>query len=201
MDGIAPSHVFPDRVKLPLAFDSARLAADLAAVRGEGWTAHFVSQNYEGDWSVLPLRADARARHPVMMISSPPDATEFADTPFLARTPYFAEVIASFRCPVTVARLMRLAPGSVIREHRDHDLEAESGWARIHVPVTSNPGVEFHLNDVAVTMRPGEAWYLRLADRHRAANRGETDRVHLVIDMQVDDWLAGMLAEGADRPV
>ena len=73
----------------------------------------------------ITIRADARATHPIMMIYSPPGATEFTDTPFLARTPYFAEVIAAFRCPVTVVRLMRLTPGSEILEHHDHDLEAE----------------------------------------------------------------------------
>lgn len=185
---------FADRVRLPLAFDPARLRADLARIEGDEWIAHFVRQNYEGDWSALPLRAHAGATHPVMMIYSPPEATEFVDTPFLARTPYFAEVIAAFQCAVTCVRLMRLTPGSRIREHKDHDLAAETGWARIHVPVTSNPGVEFFVNREPVTMLPGEAWYLRLSDPHSAANLGDEDRVHLVIDVQADDWLEGMLA-------
>jgi hypothetical protein len=185
---------FPDRVQLPLAFDPARLAADLARLESEDWIAHFVQQNYEGDWSALPLRAHVGATHPIQMIYSPPNATEFADTPLLGRTPYFREVLAAFACPVTCVRLMRLTPGSVIREHMDNDLAAEEGWARIHVPVTSNPGVEFFLNGTPVPMLPGEAWYLRLADPHRAANRGDADRVHLVIDAKVDPWLAALLA-------
>lgn len=189
---------FPDRVRLPLAFDPARLAADLAAFEGDDWIAHFVKQNYEGDWSALPLRAHAGATHPVMMIYSPPDATEFVDTPFLARTPYFAEVIAAFQCPVTCVRLMRLTPGSRIKEHRDHDLAAEEGWARIHVPVTTNAAVEFFVNREPVTMLPGEAWYLRLSDPHSAANLGDEDRVHMVIDVVANDWLTGMLAGTAE---
>ncbi|MDF7777034.1 aspartyl/asparaginyl beta-hydroxylase domain-containing protein [Sphingomonas sp. AOB5] len=184
---------FPDRVRLPLTFDPARLAADLAMFEGDDWIAHFVTQNYEGDWSALPLRAHAGATHPVMMIYSPPDATDFVDTPFLSRTPYFAEVLAAFRCPVTCVRLMRLTPGSTIKEHRDHDLAAEEGWARIHVPVTTNPGVEFFVNRQPVTMLPGEAWYLRLSDPHSAANHGDVDRVHLVIDLIADAWLTEML--------
>lgn len=189
-----PRAIYPDRVRLPLAFDSARLAADLAALDDTDWVAHFVKQNYEGDWSALPLRAPAGATHPIQMIYSPPGCTDFADTPFLARTPYFAEVIAAFRCPVWSVRLMRLSPGSAIKEHRDNDLAAEEGVARIHVPVVTNPGVEFHLNREPVTMLPGEAWYLRLADPHSAVNHGAEDRVHLVIDVQVNAWLAAMLA-------
>jgi hypothetical protein len=186
---------FPDRVRLPMAFDPARLAADLAAFDGDEWVAHFVRQNYEGDWSALPLRAQVGATHPIQMIYSPPGVTDFADTPFLSRAPYFAEVIAAFACPVTCVRLMRLTPGSVIKEHHDNDLAAEEGVARIHVPVATNDRVEFLLNRTPVTMKPGEAWYLRLADPHAVANRGTADRVHLVIDVLVDDWMLGMLAQ------
>ena len=184
---------WPDRVRLPLRFDPARLAADVARLEDEARVAHFVRQNYEGDWSALPLRAHAGETHPVRMIYSPPYATEFVDTPLLARTPYFRAVLAAFRCPLTCVRLMRLTPGSVIKEHGDHDLAAEHGWVRMHVPVTSNPDVEFFVNGTPVSMVPGEAWYLRLADPHRAANRGTSDRVHMVIDAQLDGWLAQLL--------
>lgn len=74
---------------------------------------------------------------------------------------------------------------------------APGSWARIHVPVTSNPGVSFHPNGAPVTMAPGEAWYLRLSDPRRAANQGGGDRVHLVIDAIVDEWMAAQLATGA----
>ncbi|MEZ0244765.1 MAG: aspartyl/asparaginyl beta-hydroxylase domain-containing protein [Sphingomonas sp.] len=191
-----PQAEFPDRVRLPLAFDPARLAADLAALDGTDWVAHFVRQNYEGDWSVLPLRAPAGATHPIQMIYSPPGAVDFVDTVFLERTPYFADVIAAFQCPVTSVRLMRLTPGSVIKEHHDNDLAAEEGVARIHVPVVTNAHVDFQLNRMPVTMLPGEAWYLRLADPHSVANRGDADRVHLVIDLLVNDWFEDLLRRG-----
>ncbi len=188
---------FADRVQLPLSFDAARLARDLDALSGDDWVEHFVRQNYEGDWSVIPLRAPAGATHPVMMIYPDPSASEFTDTPLLARTPYMREVLAAFACPLEAVRLMRLTPGSVIKEHRDHDLEFESGRARIHIPVTTNPQVEFLINRVPVTMAPGSAWYLRLSDPHSVANRGTSDRVHLVIDAVANGWLAAMMARAA----
>ncbi len=55
-----PAH-FPDRLRLPLEFEPAVLAADLAAVEVASWTEHFVKQNYDGDWSSIALRAP-RAR-------------------------------------------------------------------------------------------------------------------------------------------
>ena len=185
--------VFADRLRLPLSFDPVRLERDLEALSGVAWIEHFVKQNYDGDWSVIPLRGVAGATHPVMMIYANPTATEFADTPMLAPCPYFREVLAAFACELQCVRLMRLTPGSVIKEHDDGDLDAANGVARIHIPVTTNAGVEFELNRRRIVMAPGSAWYLRLSDPHRVANKGTTDRVHLVIDAVVNDWLTDLL--------
>jgi len=192
--------VFADRLRLPLSFDPARLERDLGALGGVAWIEHFVKQNYDGDWSVIPLRGVAGATHPVMMIYANPTATEFADTPMLGACPYFREVLAAFACELQCVRLMRLTPGSTIKEHDDGDLDAANGVARIHIPVTTNPGVEFELNRQRIVMAPGSVWYLRLSDPHRVANKGTTDRVHLVIDAVVNDWLTDLLrrAEAAD---
>lgn len=181
--------VFPDRLRLPLDFDPTRLAADMAAISAGSWIAHFVTQNYDGDWSVIPLRGPAGARHPVQMIYSDPACPAYADTPLLAAAPYLKEVLATLACPLQAVRLMRLTPGSLIKEHRDHDLAFEDGTVRLHVPVTTNDGVDFRLNRVRCVMPAGSAWYLRLADPHSVANRGNTDRVHLVIDATVNDWV------------
>src|SRR5437879_7144460 len=116
----------PDRVRLPFAFDADLLVRNLASATAScGWIEHFVKQNYDGDWSVIPLRGKAGATHPVMMIYPDPTAKEFEDTPMLAGSPYFREVLASFRCPLQAARLMRLTPGSLIKEHRDLELSVE----------------------------------------------------------------------------
>jgi hypothetical protein len=187
---------YPDRLQLPLSFDPALLRRDLDALSATPWTAHFVRQNYEGDWSAIPLRCMAGETHPIRMIYSDPVATDFVGTPFLDACPYFREVIAAFACPVRSVRLMRLTPGSVIKEHTDLDMGVESGSVRIHVPVTTNPDVEFLLNRVRVDMKEGQVWYLRLGDPHAVANRGTTDRVHLVLDLFANDWLMGFF-EGA----
>ena len=183
-----------DAIRLPLDFDPDRLRADLAAAEHIGWTDHFVKRNYEGSWSAIALRGPAYATHAVQAIYSDPTCTEFADTPVLGACEYFREVLASFGCPLQAVRLMRLEPGSVIHEHRDHDLSADAGFARLHVPVATNPGVTFTLNQRAVRMREGECWYLRLSDPHAVRNDGATPRVHLVIDVVADAWLRRLLA-------
>ena len=185
--------MIPDAVRLPLDFDPDRLHADLATAEGIGWTDHFVKRNYEGSWSAIALRGPAHATHPVQAIYSDPSCTEFGDTPVLAACAYFRDVLAAFACPLQSVRLMRLDPGSVIHEHRDHELDVEAGFARVHVPVVTNPGVTFMLNQRPVRMLEGECWYLRLSDPHAVRNDGAIARVHLVIDAIADEWLMDLL--------
>ena len=185
-----PEARFPDRLRLPFAFDPDLLARDLQTLSSQAWMRHAVKQNYDGDWSVIPLRGPAGATHPLRMVYPDPTCTTFADTPFLAACPFFRDVMRTFRCPLRSVRLMRLAPGSVIKEHADHELGFEDGMVRIHVPVATNDQVEFFLNGSRVVMEAGSAWYLRLSDPHRVVNNGPSDRVHLVIDGVVNDWIA-----------
>jgi hypothetical protein len=183
---------FPDRLLLPLAFEPALLARDLDVLSSDAWIAHYVKQNYEGDWSVIPLRSPAAETHPARMINADRGARAFVATPYLERCAYFRQVLDSFRCPLRVVRLMRLTPGSVIKEHTDLDLSFEDGTVRIHIPIATNDAVEFQLNRSRVVLEAGSAWYLRLSDPHSVANRGSTDRVHMVVDANVNDWVEAL---------
>ncbi|GJD64573.1 aspartyl/asparaginyl beta-hydroxylase domain-containing protein [Methylobacterium frigidaeris] len=184
----------PESLRLPLAFDAAAMAAECAALAGGDWIDHFVRSNYDGDWSVIPLRAKADARHPVMMIQSDPVARDYVDTPFLAACPAIRAALAQFGCPLLSVRLMRLGPGSRIKEHRDHDLSFEEGAVRLHVPLVTHDGVVFTLNRRRVVMAAGSCWYLRLSDPHAVENPGPGERVHLVVDAQVTPALAALFA-------
>lgn len=190
----APERI-PDRVRLPLAFDPEPLVADLAAIAPDDWTRQPFKQNYEGGWDVVPLRSAAGETHPVRLIYANPTATAFAATKWLGAMPGFREALGRFECPLRSVRLMRLAAGSKILEHCDN-LDAETGTVRLHVPVTTNSGVEFRLSGRPVAMAPGSVWYLRLSDPHCAGNDGETPRIHLVLDAQMNGWLERMLREG-----
>ena len=183
-----------DAVQLDLKFDPAALKDDLARLANSGWIDHFVKQNYEGQWSVIPLRGPADATHPVRMIYSDPSCTEFSDTPFLEQTPYLKQVLSTFKCPLQSVRLMKLTAGSIIKEHRDHDLSVEEGVVRLHIPIVTNDRVDFRLNGRRVVMKEGECWYLRLSDPHSVENGGTVDRVHLVIDAEVNEWLLNQLS-------
>jgi gluconate kinase len=185
-------------LRLPLEFDRQRLQADLARIARAEFVTHFNADYHEGDWSAAPLRSvGGLAGH---IFPDPAAKASFADTPLLARCPYLQEVLAAFRCPVLSARLLRLGPGAAIHEHRDADLGRDVGEIRVHVPVTTNPQAAFFLDGRRVTMREGECWYLDFSLPHRAANRGTTDRVHLILDLVVNGWLTGILEAGTEEP-
>src|SRR5262249_31769120 len=137
------------------------------------------------------------AGHPVLMIATTPGQTAFSDTPALALCPYFREVIDSFGTEIRGVRLLRLAPGSLLKEHTDHESTDEDGVLRIHIPVKTNPDVVFLLNGARVVMEAGSAWFLRLNDPHSVANRGAGDRVHMLVDVVMDEKLEAMLTEAA----
>src|SRR5436305_267688 len=77
--------------------------------------------------------------------------------------------------------------------HVDLQLQVGCGRVRRHVPIVTNDRVDFRLNRERVTMREGECWYLRLSDPHSVTNAGDTDRVHLVIDAIVNEWLMDLI--------
>ena len=52
--------------------------------------------------------------------------------------------------------------------------------------------VEFAVEGKALPMGEGECWYINFNLPHRIHNRGTTDRVHLVIDCVLNDWLRAM---------
>src|SRR5262245_63421038 len=108
------------------------MRADLNRLEQGAWIDHYVSDNYQGQWTVLPLRGPAGAHHPIKTIYSDPTAKDFVDTPLLAECPYLRSVLDSFNCPLQAVRLMKLAPGSIIKPHSDHDLGAQFGKARLH---------------------------------------------------------------------
>jgi len=178
-------------LKLPLQFDPALLQADLQGMAADAFVAHFNTRYYQGDWSVAPFRSvGGRANQ---IYPDPTAKNAFADTPLLAVCPYVRHVLASFPCPQQAVRFMRLKAGSSIKEHRDYQLGFEDGEVRVHIPVVTNPEVEFVMNGVRIDMKEGESWYHDFNLPHRVANRGTTDRVHLVLDCVLNDWLRGLL--------
>jgi Aspartyl/Asparaginyl beta-hydroxylase len=174
-------------LKLPFSFDADALKADLGRVCEEEWAPHFNQDYYEGACSGVALRSVGGAS--LQLFADPSRATTYADTPLLGRCEYFGRVTEAFECPLESVRLLRLGAGSRIREHSDFDLGLRYGVVRVHVPVRTDAEVEFVVGGERVLMCEGESWYLNLSLPHRVENRGAADRVHVVIDCVVNEWV------------
>lgn len=180
-------------LRLAPTFDAERLRADLAGLSDTDWIPHFNAGYHDGGWSGFPLRAAAGSSNPLY---PDPSQNHFEDLPVLAHFPTVRSVIASFQCPLRAVRLLKLRAGSVIREHRDDGLGYEQGEVRLHIPIVTNPEMTFYLEGERVPMAPGETWYVNVSLPHRVRNSGTTDRIHLVIDCRVNDWVRALFAAG-----
>ncbi|MBX3736123.1 MAG: aspartyl/asparaginyl beta-hydroxylase domain-containing protein [Candidatus Didemnitutus sp.] len=179
-------------LRLPFTFDPEKLRADLALVRDDEWIPHVQRRHYEGLWSGAALRSLGGSRD--NLVPEARDGQRFADTALLARCPYFRAVLAHFRCPLNAVRLLRLQAGSAIAEHVDHALDFEDGEVRIHIPIVTSDGVRFILDGSRLVLAPGECWYTNVNLPHAVENTGTVDRIHLVLDCVVDDWLHQLFA-------
>ena len=177
---------------LPLRFDQSALKADLARVGPEDWARHYNERDYGGNWRGAALRSASGSTGD--LIAGRAGGVVTADTPLLGRCPYFRQVIRTFECPLKAVRLLSLAPGSFIREHSDDALDYEDGEVRIHVPIQTNPAVEFYICGERLVLEEGNAYYVNVNLPHRVNNGGEAERIHLVIDAKVNDWVRGLFA-------
>ena len=178
-----------DRIKLPFTFDVSKMTTEIEALK-------LGSYIY---YDSLPLRSPAHLVDPT--IPFPPPAEDFADgswtdwldTSILNKCPYLASVVDFFRehTKVNLVRLLRLAPGAVVKEHTDPTLglQIEKSVIRLTIPIITNDAVEFFLNREIVPMELGECWYLRLTDPHKINNLGPTERINLTIDMIPNEWV------------
>ncbi len=174
-------------LKLPVMFNSNLMQDEVRALLLKDWKLHYNTQDYEGEWSALPLRSAGGSLTNVIAHSG--DAVSFADTVLMQSCPYIEQVTASFLCPKLSVRLLKLKAGAVIHAHSDKDLYFEEGEMRLHIPIFTNPLVEFFLDDERIWMQEGECWYMNLSLMHRLNNKSRIDRVHLVIDCEVNDWV------------
>ena len=180
----------------PFVFDAARMQAELEQVEaGRRWHDHpdYTVVARTGDWTALALIACDNAD------PDDPESLRYRRQPsgptsILARCPYIQEVIASFKTDVHRARLMNLKPGTNITPHRDYGEQRYSlirGYIRVHIPIRTHPDVYFFVSGKRIPMTAGSAWYTNVCNLHAVRNDSDVERVHLVLDMKVNDWVLG----------
>ncbi|MFT5169308.1 MAG: hypothetical protein ACI8P3_004557 [Saprospiraceae bacterium] len=124
----------------------------------------------------------------IFSIVAPNQLDRYQDTFALKQCSYFRKVINKFSCKKEAIRLMNLPADRVINTHTDHSCGYEDGVFRVHIPILTNEEVYFILNSQRLVMNTGEAWYTNVNLPHSVANKGQTNRVHLVIDCVRNKW-------------
>lgn len=102
--------------------------------------------------------------------------------------------IADLNLQLRLVRFLLLGPGGIIKEHSDTFLSGRI--VRLHIPVITNPDVEFNLAGERQVWQEGELWYGDFSLPHSVYNKSDTTRVHLVIDVAVDENLLKLFKPG-----
>ncbi|HZH43653.1 MAG TPA: aspartyl/asparaginyl beta-hydroxylase domain-containing protein [Lysobacter sp.] len=161
-----------------------------------------------------PNRFEAldRTRHIVFrFVSNFVDWRQSYERPLWAEWRALLEpVLAQATAPYGYARaafprvmLARMAPGGVIKPHRDANPAAK--WPhKIHVPLLTNEKVTFFVDGVGYHFAEGEAVEVNNMGVHAVQNAGDTDRIHLIfeyydLDQPEPAWLAPLLAQAQAR--
>jgi hypothetical protein len=175
--------------KLPLRFDAARLAEEVA-------------QFAPGEWRVHPQGHAGNSAVPLIAVHGDPtnDSVKgpMQSTPALARCPYLRQVLASVQSVLGRTRLMRIIGNGEATAHVDTNYY----WmqrVRVHVPIVTDPEVQFQCNDRSIHMAPGETWIFDTWKLHNVINPTPRDRIHLVADTvgSAEFW---DLVAAAERP-
>ncbi len=171
-------------LRLPVLYDVGRLVGDLQICLRSAWTDHFNRQDYQGDWNSVALYSVSGNAEDIMTSGE----GTFIATRMLSSCAYFKEILDNLSFEKESVRLLRLAAGSVVLEHRDRGLAYENGVFRLHIPLQTEADVDFVVGGKRMEMTAGECWYANFDLPHSVNNRSMNDRVHLVIDGIRNEW-------------
>ena len=165
-------------LKLPIRFSADALEAEVRALPRSAWVPH--ATGFPGNEAVRLVTPGGAATDD---FDGPMSATEH-----LSHCPYVQQVMAELDGVWGRSRFMGLGVGAEVPEHVDCHYHWRT-HLRIHVPVITNPKVEFSCGGETVHMAAGECWVFDSFRWHEVHNRGTEQRVHLVLDTVVSPRL------------
>ena len=173
-------------LQLPILFDAARLAEEVAAVPAEAWRPH--PQGFAGNdaLSLITTNGDP---------ASDARAGPMAPTPYLLACPYLLQVLSVLGATWGRSRLMRLSGDSEVSPHVDTDYYWRDHM-RVHVPIVTQPTVRFLCGDEEVNMAAGECWVFDTWSLHSVYNDATRARIHLVADTVGGEGLLKLMENG-----
>ncbi|MDP9160732.1 MAG: aspartyl/asparaginyl beta-hydroxylase domain-containing protein [Acidobacteriota bacterium] len=181
----------PVAIRLPRTYDVDRLVGDLQILRDVA-SAPQPGPYHKGEWTGIALHSIG-GRDSVF--PSAPGLDEYRETESLRRTPYFKYVLEDINCPKEVVRILFLPPQGHIKDHFDFHTSFQFGLLRLHIPIITHPDVVFIIDGERVTWAPGELWYGDFSRVHSVRNDSPIVRAHMVIDVQINEFLLGLFPE------
>jgi hypothetical protein len=175
-------------IRLPLAVDAARLAAEVAALPASLWGTRGGRVGVHRSAEAIFLRGHAPAEGELPIDDRAP----------LALLPYAREIVTTLiAAPVQRCLLARLLGGAVIDLHIDQ-APYFAKTIRIHVPVVTHAEVWMLAGGRRYRMAAGEVWALDNSAPHGVRNGHATlSRTHLIADFLPSPPLLALLAQGA----
>lgn len=122
------------------------------------------------------------------------DAGAPVPTPLLDQFPTIRRLLAETELDIRIARLARIAPGAWMHEHND-EVGIGENRRRLHIPLVTNSKAVLCFDGAHVHLERGYVWKLdHERVPHAAANYGDADRTHLILDCRMNDPLRTLLA-------
>jgi len=176
--------------RFPIKFDVNRMREELKILEQKEWIGHYDHALADG-WTTIPLVTHDGSSDKV-------DSQrigrfgQYKRTTHVDELPYFKEILDNFKCPHGRVRIMKLMPGTIIRKHRDTYDEVSDlafGQVRLHIPIITNDKVIFTVGGKNYYLVEGRLQYINFTKAHYVRNDGDQPRIHLVLDLQVNEFL------------
>jgi hypothetical protein len=179
------------------------------------FTNHYSNYNKGKSWSALSLRGYSSDPSFITKPSEMNDKwleehrdIEFSmqDTPLYDNFFEVRSLLSRFNdTEIHRVRFMKLAPNNGELTRHTDQVDDDSGGslgklARLHFPIKTNDKVLFTVWDCdgreqCVNMKEGECWFLDTRKPHRAINAGNEERIHLVVDVLVNERIQEVLCK------
>lgn len=172
-------------IKFDATYDVSKLQQELKIAMESEWVSHYNTKDYNGEWKSISLRSASGSKSDIYAnYSNEP----FKDTPLLSALPYIQSILAAWECEKETARFLALYPRSEIKPHSDLGCSYQDGNFRLHIPILTNNKVDFVVEQKNYWLAPGSCWYMDFSKQHSVSNKGETVRIHLVMDCLRNEW-------------
>ncbi len=178
-------------VKLPQTYDVDLLLRDLQTLRDVP-TAPQPGPYHKGEWTGIALHSLGGKDS---VFPSSPGMDKYQETGNLRKTPYFKKILEDLKCPKEVVRILFLPPGGHIKDHFDFHTNFQFGIVRLHIPILTDPEVAFIIDGQRMSWKAGELWYGDFSRVHSVKNDSQIIRVHIVIDVLINDYLLSLFPE------